>query len=476
MNTNAHTMNTISSTKRITPERRIKEFIKWVQKSETKFGDKFATLRSGSVTLDELRRFIIRSTRMAAVAAQLVDEKKSSISFQDLYWNVDEEMLIPCSEEDHGLICTTPWLHLRSLSGCTKCSGKYQRTEEDFDEDLEAIHGTSIRRLDPYINQKTSMMMKCEVKENHPPFKKMGSDLLHGLQGCPRCQIERSSETRRWKKEEWITEVQKVHSVGKDDYSNLSLEIVGNILWAHNIRCIKHQLDYRQRAIDHQHGHRCLKCKDDTLSAHFRLPYPELIRRCREVHLEEKFEYDEKEPEDYQNGYSKIPVVCTQTDSDGNIHGTWYPTAHNHNNGSGCPHCAMAGWSKIAVEWLNLLSNKLGICIQHARNGGEYRIPDSRYKADGVLYRQIQSVIFEFQGCHVHGCKDCYSNRNDMDLYGIRTHEENYQNTLKKKAFCQEQGYTYVEMWYCQWQTLCNLPSLLETYIEEMKLLIQISQ
>lgn len=473
-------MNTISSTKRISPERRRILFNEWVQKSETKFGDKFATLRSGSVTLDQLRLFAPLSKRMAAVVAQLVDEKKSSISFQDLFWNSKEDMLIPCSEKDpdsekdHGLICTTPWLHQNSKTGCTKCSGKYQRTQEEFDEDLEAIHGTSIRRHDPYINQKTSMMMKCEVKENHPPFKKTGSDLLNGLQGCPRCQIERSSETRRWKKEEWIAEVQ----TGKDDYSKLVLEIVGNILWAHNIRCIHHQRDYCQRAIDHQHGHRCLKCKDDTLSSHFRLTYLELIRRCREVHSE-KFEYDEKEPEDYQNGYSKIPVTCNETYTNGEKHGTWYPTAHNHINGSGCPGCAMVGWSKIALEWLDMLSNKLGIDIQHAQNRGEYRIPGSRYKADGVLHRQIQSVIFEFHGCHVHGCKDCYPNRDDIAPYGKekqKTHEENYQNTLKKKAFCQEQGYTYVEMWYCQWQTLCNLPSLLETYIEEMKLLIQISQ
>lgn len=468
----------MSSTNRVTPEKRRILFDQWVQKSEEKFGEKFATLRGGSVTLDELRRFRTQSKRMADVLTHLEHEKKSSISFQDLFWNSKEDMLIPCSKQNHGLICTTPWLHQSSGTGCTKCSGKYQRTEEEFDEDLKAIHGTSMTRLDPYINQKTSMMMKCEVNENHQPFKKTGSDLLNSGQGCPRCQIERSSETRRWKNEEWITEVQKVHSVGKDDYSKLVLEIVENKLWACNIRCIRHDQYYRQRATDHLKGSRCVLCKNDTLSALYRLPYPELIRRCREIHFNEKFEYDEKEPEDYQNGYSKIPVVCYQTDSDGKIHGRWNPTAHNHINGSGCPNCSMSGWSKISLEWLDMISERLGLGtrIQHIKNGGEYQIPGSAYRADGFFHRPIQSIVFEFHGCHVHGCKDCYPNRDETDLYGTKTHEENYQNTLKKKAFCKERGYQYVEIWYCQWITRKRCPNLLETYVKELISILQIVQ
>jgi len=469
----------MSSTRRVTPEKRRILFDQWVQKSEEKFGNKFATLRGGSVTLDELRQFLTRSKRMADVFTQLEHENKSGISFQDLFWNSKEDMLIPCSEQHHGLICTTPWLHQISDTGCTKCSGKYQRTEEEFDKDLKAIHGTSMTRLDPYISQKTSMMMKCEVNENHQPFKKTGSDLLNSGQGCPRCQIERSSETRRWTKEEWLEKVHHIHSEGKDDYSKTVLEKnAKDILWAHDIFCIYHQRYYCQRANDHQRGRRCVLCKDDTLSNHFRIPYLELIRRCREIHSNEKFEYDEKEPEDYQNGYSKIPVVCSQTDSDGKIHGRWNPTAHNHINGSGCPQCSMAGWSKIAVEWLDMLSDMLGLLtpIQHVKNGGEYRIPESGYKADGFLYQLIQSIVFEFHGCHVHGCKDCYPNRDEMAIFGVKTHEENYQNTLKKKAFCEERGYRYVEIWYCQWLRRKSCPNLLEAYIEELRSMLQIVQ
>jgi len=437
------------STNRITPEKRRILFDQWVQKSEEKFGKKFATLRGGSITLDELRRFITQSKRMADVFTHLEHEKKSSISFQDLFWNSREDMLIPCSEQNHGLICTTPYLHQSSETGCTKCSGKYQRTEEEFDVDLKAIYGTSITRLDPYINQKTSMMMKCEVNEKHQPFKKTGNDLLNARQGCPRCQIERSSEIRRWKKEEWITEVQKVHSVGKDDYSKLVLEKnAKDILWAHDIFCIHHQKYYCQRAGDHQNGHRCVLCRDVTLSTQFRMPYLELIQRCREIHSNEKFEYDEKEPEDYRNGYSKIQVVCSQTDSEGNIHGIWTPTAHNHINGSGCPHCAMAGWSKLSVEWLDMLSDKLGTRIQHVKNGGEYQIPGTRLRADG--FDRITNTIYEFHGDYWHGNPKKYAADMINSTAGISMGTL-YQKTVAKRELAISLGYKYVEMWESDW-------------------------
>jgi hypothetical protein len=64
--------------------------------------------------------------------------------------------------------------------------------------------------------------------------------------------------------------------------------------------------------------------------------------------------------------------------------------------------------------------------------------------------------IFEYHGCQVHGCKSCYLNRDELDLYDRNTHEENYQNTLIKKQFCLEQGYKYIEIWYCEWLKIQN--------------------
>jgi len=446
-------------------------FDEWCTKSNTKFGDKFAALQNGSVTLDDIQLFVTRSERMNEVSVKLQMENKPSITFEELYLNSKNDMLIPCSVTGHGLVCMTPYQHLVSKTGCTKCSDKYQRTEKEFDKDLEAVFGKSIGRLDPYINQSTPMRMTC-IKHGEFRTKKTGSYLLNGEQGCPQCQIEISSETRRWKKDEWIEKAQEVHPSDKDNYSDIELKIENNILWINNIYCNQHEKYYRQRGTDHHHGHRCSLCKYDTLSDKNRMPYPELIKRCREIHSDKGYEYDENEPEDYKNGNSKMPVTCK-------IHGVWYPSAHNHmESESGCPGCSSVGFSKISIEWLKSVSEKLDIPIQHAQNGGEHKIinPDARhYKLDGFHFHPLQPIAFEYHGCHVHGCKKCYPNRDDRAAYKKRTHEENYQRTLEKEIFCKKQGYKYVEMWDCQWKNISSNPNLLEKYLEELKLKITLT-
>jgi len=417
----------------------------WIKKSQKKFGLKFENLQNGIISIDKLQSF--ESPRIQNIIKELENKNATEISFADLFLHSKEDMLIPCPK--HGLVCMTPARHIESPTGCTKCSGKYQRTTEEFDKELKETFGKNISRIDPYKNQKTPMRMLC-TKHGEFPHKKTGSDLLNGHQGCPECQKEESSLKRRWKKEEWIEKANQIFLIPKDNYSGISLEIVECTLWVHDLFCIVHQKYYCQRANDHHKGHRCSLCGKDILADLFRLSYTDLIQRCKEKHKEEKYEWG-KEPDDYKNGYSKIPVICHATHKDGKEHGIWYPSAHNHVNGSKCPLCKTVGYSKIAIEWITSLSLKLGVFIQHMENGGEYKISNS-YKADG--YSSELNCIFEFHGCHVHGCKSCYPNRDELDLYERNTHEENYQNTLTKKKFCIDQGYKYIEIWYCEWKIL----------------------
>ena len=455
------------SSRDMTPELRLKNFEDWIKKSYNKFGKKYYDqLEKGSISLINLKVFETRSERFSDIIKKMKLENKAEISFADLYYNSKEDMLIPCPVDNHGLVCMTPYMHTSSTTGCTKCSRKYNRTQEEFDEELKNTFGEDIKRLDPYKNQKTPMRMSCK---KHGEFrnKKTGNDLLNGKQGCPICQLEESAENRRWKKDEWIKKSMEVYIDKKDDYSKIILETIGNTLWVHDLFCIVHQLHYCQRANDHHQGHRCSYCGKDTLSSLFRLIYKELIQRCKETHKEEKYEWDEKEPEDYKNGNSKISVICHNTYEDGKEHGIWHPSAHNHVNGSKCPRCKAVGYSKISIKWLSFLSSTLDTFIQHRENGVEYKISISGYKGDG--YSLELNCIFEFHGCHVHGCISCYPNREELDLFDRYTHEENYQRTLRKKQFCLEQGYKYVEIWYCKWIKIRDEPDHLQKYIIELK-------
>ena len=66
--------------------------------------------------------------------------------------------------------------------------------------------------------------------------------------------------------------------------------------------------------------------------------------------------------------------------------------------------------SHVLLEWLHWEDSKLHR-IQHARNKGEFRIPNSNYTVDG--YDQATKTVYEFQGCFWHGCRTCYPNRSE---------------------------------------------------------------
>ena len=61
--------------------------------------------------------------------------------------------------------------------------------------------------------------------------------------------------------------------------------------------------------------------------------------------------------------------------------------------------------SNVSLLWLRFISFSEKIYIQHAKNGGEFKI--GKYLVDG--YHKDSKTIFEFNGCHWHGCLSCYS-------------------------------------------------------------------
>lgn len=109
-------------------------------------------------------------------------------------------------------------------------------------------------------------------------------------------------------------------------------------------------------------------------------------------------------------------------------------------------------FSKVSIQWLNYLmheSEEAGnpIHIQHALNGGEYRIPGSKYRVDGFC--AITYTVYEFHGCVWHGCLKCYPN----DRLKTRTPRTNqsmnelYALTMEKKSIIKQMGYSYVCIW-----------------------------
>ena len=62
----------------------------------------------------------------------------------------------------------------------------------------------------------------------------------------------------------------------------------------------------------------------------------------------------------------------------------------------------MDQYSKSSIQYLEWVSRRDSVEIQHALNGGEVRLPGTRYKLDG--YCQETNTAYKFHGCVFHGC------------------------------------------------------------------------
>ena len=105
-------------------------------------------------------------------------------------------------------------------------------------------------------------------------------------------------------------------------------------------------------------------------------------------------------------------------------------------------------YSKAAMEWLNHIMHTQKIHIEHALNGGEHTIMNSKYKADG--YCRNTNTIYEFHGCFFHGCPFCYdgdhTNAKSKKKFGVL-----YNNTITRGNFIKEMGYNLVVTWGHNW-------------------------
>ncbi len=101
-------------------------------------------------------------------------------------------------------------------------------------------------------------------------------------------------------------------------------------------------------------------------------------------------------------------------------------------------------YSVKSINWLESIMNREEIYIRHAMNGGEYKIPDTRYKADG--YCKETNTIYEFHGDYWHGNPKLFESTVYNDSTKC-TMGELYQKTLKREQIIKELGYNIVSIW-----------------------------
>jgi hypothetical protein len=103
------------------------------------------------------------------------------------------------------------------------------------------------------------------------------------------------------------------------------------------------------------------------------------------------------------------------------------------------------GYSYKCIYWLESIMQEEGIYIQHALNEGEYRIPGTRFKADG--YCAETNTIYEFHGDCFHGNPRIYNADEICSPFSTLTAGELYQKTLQREQLIRSLNYNLISVW-----------------------------
>ena len=105
--------------------------------------------------------------------------------------------------------------------------------------------------------------------------------------------------------------------------------------------------------------------------------------------------------------------------------------------------------SHESLRWLEREAKRRKIHIHHAMSGhgGERWV--ERSPVDG--YNHETKTVFQYHGCHWHGCRKCYPNdRNKIITHNNQTQEDRYKATVKRTEALQAAGYHIIEAWACE--------------------------
>ncbi len=121
-------------------------------------------------------------------------------------------------------------------------------------------------------------------------------------------------------------------------------------------------------------------------------------------------------------------------------------STHLHSNNVEIKH--HYGYSYKSIIWLESIMLESKTFIQHALNGGEYRIPGTRWKVDG--YCTETNTIYEFYGDYWHGNPNVYPTE-VCGSHSLKTMGELHQKTIERENKIKSLGYNLVVIWEDDW-------------------------
>jgi hypothetical protein len=156
----------------------------------------------------------------------------------------------------------------------------------------------------------------------------------------------------------------------------------------------------------------------------------------------EKYDYSITE---YINSKSNVNITCKE-------HGIFSIRPNNHiGSEQGCAKCQKKKqYSKKSINWLNFMSKYYNVNIQHGENCDEFKIPNTRYHADG--YCMETNTIYEFNGTRWHG-DPRFCDKNETSYFGVK-YGELYEKTIKKEKIIKDMGFNLITIWEYNWDKI----------------------
>jgi hypothetical protein len=342
------------------------------------------------------------------------------------YQNNTTNIIIICKE--HGDFLQQPSNHLMG-KGCKKCGGRtIENTEEFIDKSIE-LHG------DKYdyskveynrTNQKITIICK-----KHGEYQQYPMVHIRGNGGCKECKKTSLSLINTKTIDKFINDALLIHGnkydYSKVNYKNNKTQII--------IICKEHG-EFLQQPNNHLTGSGCIKC-----SGTYKYSNEEFINKAIELHGD-KYDYSKV---DYLGMNVKITIICKK-------HGDFilYPIKYLHRKQE-CPKCLLIKkYSKVSISYLDFISKLYNIKINHGENSSEFKIPNSKFKADG--YCEETNTIYEFHGTIYHGDPRC-CNSLEYNYFG-KNYGELYKKTLEREQLIRDLGYNLVVMWEHDWNNI----------------------
>lgn len=255
--------------------------------------------------------------------AQLVHGDKYDYS-KVVYKKAIEKVIIICKE--HGEFLQTPNKHLGKC-GCSKCSGVYKPTTDEFIINAILVHGNKYDYSK--VKYKKAIEKIVIICKEHGEFKQTPNSHLVGS-GCPFCCKTYKSDNQDFTK--------KAIAIHGDnyDYSKVEYKTAREKII---IICKTHG-EFEQMASCHISGDGCRKCGFEKTSQQRNSNTIDFIKKASEIH-DNKYDYSNV---DYKKAREKVKIICK-------VHGEFEQTPNKHLRPSGCDKCA------INIRADNLRSN-----------------------------------------------------------------------------------------------------------------------